>query len=72
VSLALRTAFFLGNLPVALSSSIVMLENGMSRMTIFLMWLLLTGTPLLLLLVGHAPPHTQSHTQATPLHYELI
>ena len=43
VSLALRAAFFLGNLPVALSSSIVMLENVMSRMAIFLMWLLLTG-----------------------------
>jgi NhaP-type Na+/H+ and K+/H+ antiporter len=43
VTVALRVAFFLGNLPVALSSSIVMLENGMSRMAIFLMWLLLTG-----------------------------
>src|SRR3989344_5144802 len=44
VTVALRVAFFLGNLPVALSSSIVMLENGMSRIAIFLMWLLLTGT----------------------------
>jgi hypothetical protein len=37
-------AFFLGNLPVALSSSIVMLENGMSRVVILIMWLMLTGT----------------------------
>ncbi|ELR21754.1 metal cation transporter, ZIP subfamily protein [Acanthamoeba castellanii str. Neff] len=43
VTVALRVAFFLGNLPVALSSSIVMLENGMSRIAIFLMWLMLTG-----------------------------
>ncbi|ELR13566.1 uncharacterized protein ACA1_358640 [Acanthamoeba castellanii str. Neff] len=43
VSYALVIAFFLANLPEALSSSIIMLENGMSKLVISCMWLFLVA-----------------------------
>lgn len=43
ISFSLVIAFFLANLPEAVSSSTLMRKNGTSRMTISLMWFSLVG-----------------------------
>ncbi len=43
ISYALVAAFFLSNFPEALSSSIIMLENGISRLRIMIMWISIVG-----------------------------
>ncbi len=43
ISYALVAAFFLSNFPEALSSSIIMLENGISKLRIMIMWISIVG-----------------------------